>query len=75
MLSDRTTPLIENPTVWHVPRHKRLALVDKHVLAAKCDKCGEHKQTLRSRRAITVGLKSSTVWTKFCNEGAAMIAK
>ncbi len=44
-------------------------------LAAKCDKCGEHKQSVRSRRVITVGLKSGSVRTRFCNECAAMIAK
>jgi hypothetical protein len=41
----------------------------------KCDECGQHKQTVRSRRVITVGLKSGTLRWKFCDECVATLRK
>src|SRR5438477_204409 len=43
--------------------------------ATKCHKCGQHKETMRSRRVITVGDKSGTVRWKFCDECAATLMK
>ena len=59
-----------------------IRLVEKHLFAKasekaalKCDMCGQHKESVRPRGVITVGLKSGTVRTKFCDECAATVAK
>jgi uncharacterized protein YlaI len=43
--------------------------------ATKCDLCGQHKKSVRPRTLITVGLRSATVRTKFCDECAAKVEK
>jgi len=43
--------------------------------ATKCDMCGQHKESVRPRRVITIGLKSGTVRAKFCDECAATVTK
>jgi hypothetical protein len=43
--------------------------------ATKCDMCGRRKESVCQRRAITVGLETGTVRTKFCDECAATVAK
>ena len=41
--------------------------------AMKCDMCGLRKESVRSRRRITIGLQSGTVRINFCDECAATI--
>jgi len=41
----------------------------------KCDMCGQHEKSVRPRKTITVGLRSGTVRTKFCDECAATVTK
>ena len=43
--------------------------------ATRCDMCGQHQESVRPRRVITVGKKSGTVRTKFCDECAAVVTK
>jgi len=43
--------------------------------ATKCHMCGQHKESARSRRRITIGLKSGTVRWQFCDECAATLKK
>ncbi|SRR6266478_9667796 len=43
--------------------------------ATKCDMCGQRKQSVRQRTAITIGLETGTVRTKFCDECAATVTK
>ena len=38
----------------------------------QCDRCGQHKQSVRSRTTITIGRESGTVRCKFCDECAAL---
>jgi uncharacterized protein YlaI len=40
-----------------------------------CDLCDRYKKDVRQRKVITVGLKSGTLRTKFCNECAATVTK
>jgi hypothetical protein len=41
----------------------------------KCDICGQQKESVRVRKVMTVGLKSGTVRSKFCDECAATVTK
>jgi hypothetical protein len=43
--------------------------------ATKCDMCGQHKESVRSRTVITIGLNSGTVRWKFCDECAATVSE
>src|SRR5215469_10915229 len=42
---------------------------------SKCDLCGQRQESVRPRRVITVGKKSCTVRTKFCDQCAAVVTK
>jgi hypothetical protein len=42
--------------------------------ATKCDMCGQRKQSVRSRKIITVGAWSGTVRWKFCDECVVAIS-
>jgi hypothetical protein len=37
--------------------------------------CGQHKESVRSRRRITIGVESGTVRWQFCDECAATVKK
>src|SRR5262249_6608313 len=39
----------------------------------QCDRCGQHKPTVRSRRVIEIGMQTGTVRAKFCDECAAIV--
>jgi hypothetical protein len=43
--------------------------------ATKCDLCGQRKESVRSRRVITVGKMSATARTKFCDQCAVKVEK
>jgi hypothetical protein len=43
--------------------------------ATRCHMCGQHKESVRSRRRITIGLKSGTAQWQFCDECAATVKK
>jgi hypothetical protein len=43
--------------------------------STQCDRCRQHKPTVRSRRVIEIGMQTGTVRAKFCDECAAAIAK
>ena len=43
--------------------------------AKLCDKCGQHEETVGSRRVITIGRESRTVRWKFCDECAAIVVE
>ena len=83
LLGDRRTPILAREPVWESREMLRLVkLVEKqlfpkpHATAAmKCDMCGGHKESVCQRKVITVGLKSGTVRTKFCDECAATVTK
>jgi hypothetical protein len=36
--------------------------------------CGQHKESVRQRKVITVGIESGVVRTKFCGECAATVS-
>jgi len=44
-------------------------------LAIKCDICGQQKESVRVHKVMTVGLKSGTVRSKFCDECTATVTK
>jgi hypothetical protein len=83
LLGDRKTAILANPPVWR--SHQMLQLVkvvEKHLFpkadgpaAMKCHMCGQHKESVHSRRRITIGLESGTVRWQFCDECAATVKK
>jgi len=43
--------------------------------AMHCDMCDRYKKDVCHRKTITIGAKSGTVRTKFCDECAATVTK
>jgi hypothetical protein len=82
LLGDQKTPILAKQPVWKSREMLRLVgLVEKHLfpeaqgtVPMKCDRCGQHKESVRSRKMITVGLQSGTVRWQFCDECAATVA-
>ena len=78
LLGDQKTPFLAKQPVWRSPQMLRLLrLVEKHLIpepAMKCHRCGQHKESVRSRKMITVGVNSGTVRWQFCDECAATVA-
>ena len=80
LLGDRRTPILAREPVWESREMRWLVkLVEKRLFPQaarmKCDLCGQHKESVRQRKVITVGLRSGTVRTKFCDECAAVVTK
>jgi uncharacterized protein YlaI len=78
LLGDRTTPILAREPVWESREMRWLVkLVEKRLFPQaammKCDLCGQHKESVRQRKVITVGMKSGSVRTKFCDECAATV--
>lgn len=80
LLSDQQTPILSNASMWRSRQMRWLARTTEYHLFPKlaamhCDLCDRYKKDVRQRKVITVGLKSGTLRTKFCNECAATVTK
>lgn len=80
LLSDKETPLLTNTSVWRSPQMRLLVRMTEHHLFPKlaaihCDLCDGYKKDVRQRKVITVGMKSGTLRTKFCDQCAATVTK
>jgi hypothetical protein len=80
LLSDQQTPILSHTSVWRSPQMRWLVRITEYHLFPKlaamhCDECDRYKNDVRQRKVITVGMKSGTVRTKFCDECAATVAK
>jgi uncharacterized protein YlaI len=80
LLSDQQTPILSHTPVWRSLQMRRLVRTTEYRLFPKlaamhCDVCDRYKNDVRQRKVITVGMKSGTLRTKFCDECAATVTK
>jgi len=78
LLSDQETPILSHASVWRSPQMRWLVRTTEYHLFPKlaamhCDLCDRYKKDVRQRKTITIGSKSGTVRTKFCDECAATV--